>query len=118
MKLLVDCGGSGVKIRRYVQGSLCADTQRFKPETLDEFYNCLEDVARDNNPLAHPHVTGIAISVCGKYDYVNEEVEKCWAHPFLECKLKDKLKDRFRCRNVCVVNDGDAHALALKSVYT
>lgn len=41
VKLLVDCGGSGIKIRRYVQGELRPDTQRFKPRSLEECYMCL-----------------------------------------------------------------------------
>jgi predicted NBD/HSP70 family sugar kinase len=62
-------------------------------------------------------VTGIAISLCGEYDYVNEEVVRCFAYPFLVGKLRDNLKERFGCGNVWIVNDGDAHALALKSYY-
>lgn len=115
MKLLVDCGGSGVKIRRYVRGVLRPHTYPFKPTTLDEFYGCLEDMARDGNPSAEPHVTGIAISICGEYDYVNEKVVRCFAYPFLSGNLRDNLKNRFKCGNVWIVNDGDAHALALKS---
>ena len=74
MNLLVDCGGSGVKIRTYVEGVINPRTHRFKPKTLDEFFKCLEEVANDNHPSPPPHVTGIAISICGEYDYVNEEV--------------------------------------------
>ena len=117
IKLLVDCGGSGVKIRRYAQGDLCPESYRVSPKTFEEFCKCLEDMARDGNPAAHPRMTGIAISICGDYDYVNETVERCWAYPFLTGELKDELKNRFRCKKVYVANDGDAHALALKSVY-
>ena len=117
MNLLVDCGGSGVKIRTYVEGVINPRTHRFKPKTLDEFFKCLEEVANDNHPSPPPHVTGIAISICGEYDYVNEEVLGCWAYPFLKGKLKNNLNDRFNCGNVWIVNDGDAHALALKSAY-
>lgn len=116
MNLLVDCGGSSVKISRYVRGIL-RHTHPYHPKTLGNFYNCLEEMAKDGNPAACPHITGIAISICGEYDYVNEEVVKCWAYPFLEGKLKDKLMGRFQCGKVRIVNDGDAHALALKSVY-
>ena len=117
MKLLVDCGGSGVKIRTYVEGVINPHTHRFGPKTFEEFCKCLEDVARDGNPSTHPHVTGIAISICGEYDYVNEGVVRCFAFPFLIGKLRDNLKERFSCGNVRIVNDGDAHALALKSAY-
>ncbi|MBR0054257.1 MAG: hypothetical protein IJP65_02990 [Bacteroidales bacterium] len=117
VQLLVDCGGSGVKIRRIVQGALSSHTQRFRPISLEDFYTCLGDVAEVNNPSAHPHVAGIAISICGEYDYVNEEVLGCWAYPFLVGNLSDKLKVRFGCGNVRIVNDGDAHSLALKSYY-
>ena len=117
INLLVDCGGSSVKIRRCVDGALRAHTHPFKPTTLEEFIGCLEDMARDDNPSADPHVTGIAISICGEYDYVNDDVLSCYHYPFLIGKLGDKLKERFGCENVCIVNDGDAHALALKSLF-
>lgn len=116
MKLLIDCGGSSVKIKRYVQGVL-RHTYPFKPKSLDEFYKCIEDMAKDNIPSAEPCVAGVAISLCGEYDYINEEVISCWAYPFLIGRLKDNLAERFKCSNIRIVNDGDAHALALKSVY-
>lgn len=115
MKLLIDCGGSSVKIKRYVQGVL-RHTYPFKPKSLDEFYKCIEDMAKDNNPSVEPCVSGIAISLCGEYDYINEEVISCWAYPFLIGRLRDNLIERFKCSNVRIVNDGDAHALALKSL--
>jgi len=105
-----------VKIKRYVQGVL-RHTYPFKPTSLEEFYKCIEDMAKDNKPSADPQVTGIAISLCGEYDYINEEVISCWAYPFLIGRLKDNLVERFKCQNIHIVNDGDAHALALKSVY-
>ena len=114
MKLLVDCGGSGVKIRRYVRGVLRPHTYTFTPKTLEEFFWCLEHMARDNNPSADPYVTGIAISICGEYDYVNEELVRCFFYPFLIGKLREKLMERFKCKNVRIVNDGDAHVLALR----
>lgn len=116
MKLLIDCGGSSVKIKRYVQGVL-RHTYPFKPTSLEEFYKCIEDMAKAGSPSADPYVAGIAISLCGEYDYINEEVISCWAYPFLIGRLRDKLVERFKCSNVHIVNDGDAHALALKSVY-
>jgi len=116
MKLLIDCGGSSVKIKRYVQGVLRPHTYPFKPASLEGFYQCIEDMVKDNDPSANPRVAGIAISVCGEYDYVNEVVLGCGAYPFLKGNLKDKLVERFKCRNVHIVNDGDAHALALKAL--
>ena len=116
MNLLVDCGGSGVKVRRHVKGIIQPDTHRFTPKSFEEFCKCLESMTREGNPSTHPRVTGIAIAICGAYDYITEAVLNCWAYPFLIGRLKDKLKDRFKCENVCVVNDGDAHVLALKSV--
>ena len=117
MKLLVDCGGSGIKIRRCIRGELGPDTHRFKPKALEEFYKCLEKMATDGNPSFHSRVTGIGISVCGKYDYSNEEVKTCYFYPFLIGRLKEWLKERFKCEDVRIVNDGDAHVLALKSIY-
>lgn len=115
MKLLIDCGGSSVKIKRYVRGVL-RSTHPFKPSSLEEFYGCIEEMARDNDPSAAPRMAGMAISICGEYDYVNEEVLTCWAYPFLIGRLRDKLVARFKCDTVRIVNDGDAHALALKAV--
>ena len=109
--LLIDCGGSGVKIN--VQGNLCS----FKPSSLDEFYKCIEDMVNDNNSSTEAHIAGIAVSVCGEYDYINEEVTICPAYPFLVGRLKDNLIKRFKCSNVHIVNDGDAHVLALKTIY-
>lgn len=109
--LLIDCGGSGVKIN--VQGNLCS----FKPSSLEEFYKCIEDMVSDNNSSTEAHIAGIAVSVCGEYDYINEEVTICPAYPFLVGRLKDNLIKRFKCSNVHIVNDGDAHVLALKTIY-
>lgn len=116
MKLLIDCGGSAVKIKRYVGGVL-RHTYPFKPTTREEFYNCIEEMAKDGNPVAKPRITGIAISICGEYDYVNEAVKTCWFYPFLIGKLRDDLVARYGCDNVRIVNDGDAHVLALKRAY-
>ena len=121
MKLLIDCGGSSVKIEQYVQGVRSA-THPFNPTSLDEFYKCIEYMAKGNDPAAKPCVVGIAISLCGDYDcgdydYINEEVIRCCAYPFLIGRLQDNLRERFKCSKVHIVNDGDAHVLALRSVY-
>lgn len=116
MKLLIDCGGSGVKIKRYVGGVL-RSTHQFKPKTREGFYNRIEEMAKDGNPVAEPRIAGMAISICGEYDYVNEEVKTCWFYPFLIGRLRSDLVKRYRCDNVHIVNDGDAHVLALKQAY-
>lgn len=118
MKILIDVGGSGVKIKRYSQGRLQPDTQRFKPKSFEEFCDVISQVAKEGESSTDSAVEGIAISLAGEYDYVNEYVVGCWHYPFLTGCLRDSLVRRFNCRNVHVVNDGDAHALALKADYT
>ena len=118
MKILIDVGGSGVKIKRYSQGRLQPDTQRFKPKSFEEFCDVISQVAKEGESSTDSAVEGIAISLAGEYDYVNEYVVGCWHYPFLTGCLRDNLVRRFNCRNVHVVNDGDAHALALKADYT
>ena len=113
MKILIDVGGSGVKIKRYLQGRLQPATQRFKPTTFDEFCDAISQVAKEGKKSA---VEGIAISLAGEYDYANEEVTRCCSYPFLVGKLRNRLASRFKCR-VRIVNDGDAHVLALKNSY-
>lgn len=113
MKILIDIGGSGVKIKRCSQGRLHPETQRFKPTTFDEFCVAISQVAKEGKKSA---VEGVAISLAGEYDYANEEVTRCCSYPFLVGKLRNRLASRFKCR-VRIVNDGDAHVLALKNRY-
>ena len=117
MKILIDVGGSGVKIKRCENGVLDPDVHSFKPNSREEFYSCISEMAQKGGNSSTPDIDGIAVSICGEYDYVNEEVVRCFAYPFLIGKLRESLKERFSCGNVRIVNDGDAHALALKSVY-
>lgn len=49
MEILVDCGGSGVKIAACAKGET-GKVRRFKPKTLDEFCKCIKDVAKGGNP--------------------------------------------------------------------
>lgn len=114
MKILVDVGGSGVKIKRYENGVLDPDVHSFKPTSRIEFYSCIFEMATKGD---ESDIEGIAVSICGEYDYGKEEVLSCWRYPFLKGKLRDDLEKEFDCWNVHVVNDGDAHALALKAEY-
>lgn len=111
MKILVDVGGSSVKIKKEKDGKLSSYMRSFKPTSRLEFYSCILEVARKSS------IDGIAVSVCGEYDYVTDEVLTCWHYPFLKGKLRSDLEKEFKCWNVHVVNDGDAHALALKVAY-
>lgn len=125
MKVLIDCGGSSLKIEIYPDnstGGILAEGSCPKPTSLDGFYDCIDRLlqeAKTDDSIAHQDVKKIAVSVCGEYDYEAEEVVKCWAYPFLKGKLKDKIGERFKCKNynVRVVNDGDAHVYALKAAY-
>ena len=124
MKILIDIGGSGVKIKRCENGVLDPDVYSFKPTSRTEFYSCIMEFYDDVSCISEkggdssmPDIYGIAVSICGEYDYGKEEVLSCWHYPFLKGKLRDDLEKEFDCWNVHVVNDGDAHALALKAEY-
>lgn len=117
MKLLIDVGGSGVKIVKCVKGKPSGRVRSFKPTLLKEFYSCIFEMAHDEGASQLADLDGIAVSICGEYDYAHETVLNCWHYPFLTGELGQDLKAWFRCRKVRIVNDGDAHALALKAAY-
>jgi len=117
MKLLIDCGGSGVKIKSCVNGTIDLGMRIFKPSSREEFFSCISRMAQECAHSSKYDIEGIAVSVCGEYDYGSEHVVNCWHYPFLVGGLRDDLEERFRCWNVHVVNDGDAHVLALKVAY-
>lgn len=114
MKILVEIGGSGVRIRRLAHGQLREHTYLFKGiSSCDMLFEKIYEMAQDNKP-GTPEITGIAVSVPGECDYLNELVLTCYHYPFLIGPLKRKIQQYFNCRNVFVINDGDAHVLALK----
>ena len=124
MKILIDIGGSGVKIKRCENGVFDPDVYSFKPTSrtefyscIMEFYSCISEMTQKDGDSSTPDIDGIAVSICGEYDYGKEEVLSCWHYPFLKGKLRDDIEKEFDCWNVHVVNDGDAHALALKAEY-
>ena len=117
MKILIDVGGSGVKIKRSEKGELDPDVQSFKPTSREEFYSWISEMAQKGGKSSTPDIEGIAVSICGEYDYGKEEVLTCGQYPFLIGRLRDDLEEKFDCWNVHIVNDGDAHALALKAEY-
>lgn len=115
MRILVDVGGSGVKIKRYENGTFSSQMRSFKPGSRKDFYSCISEMAEGGKSS---HIEGIAVSVCGEYDYGSQKVMTCWHYPFLIGKLRDDLEREFKCCNAHVVNDGDAHALALGAIYS
>ncbi len=117
MQILIDVGGSGVKIKRCEKGVLDPNVHSLKPTSREEFYSFISAMAQKEGNSSTADINGIAVSICGEYDYGKEEVLSCWHYPFLKGSLRDDLRKRFHCRNVHVVNDGDAHALALKVEY-
>lgn len=114
--LLVDVGGSGVKIRRLIGDVPVGGTHKFRPESREAFYECLRTMAKDAHGRVLP-IAGIAVSLAGEYDYVNERAISCYHWPFLVGELRKDLMGVFACQNVHIVNDGDAHLLALKALF-
>lgn len=117
MKILVDVGGSSVKIGYLKYGKLSESIASFegesKPKTRDDFCKCILKIAGKHR------ISGIAISLAGEYDYKNEKVISCYHYPFLKGDtgdLRSYLQEQFKCNKVYIVNDGDAHTLALKEI--
>lgn len=121
MKIAVDIGGSGVRFRSHCRnwdGYLISHTECFKPRSFDAFCECI-DVMIKTSSGADSQLEGMAISVCGEYDYTNEKLISCFHHRYLldTPKLKKSLINRFKCENIRILNDGDAHAWTLYNNY-
>ena len=44
--VLIDIGGSGVKIRRYAHGHINSHLRSSKPSSREEFYDCIKQVSK------------------------------------------------------------------------
>ena len=66
MKILIDVGGSGVKIKRCENGVLDPDVHIFKPTTRVEFYSSISQMVQKGGNSSTPNIEGIAVSICGE----------------------------------------------------
>ena len=106
MRVLVDVGGSGVRVCGWKKGVLGEIYKYADIDTYGKFCELIHNVA------AGDRIDGLAISVPGFVDK-NGYVLMSRNAGYLEGNLKHKLKDRFGCKAVYVVNDGEAHTRML-----
>lgn len=107
MNVLVDIGGSGIKIADYSNGVIGKIERRNDIVSYDGFVNLIRKRSSKS------HLKGIAISTAGFVNYEKGRVEKCKCAPYLEGDIVCKLNKEFQSAEIAVVNDGEAHARAL-----
>ena len=105
--IVVDIGGSGARIGVVSEQGI-AGVQR---ESIHSVEN-LVDVIKSRSA----NIQGIAISVAGFVYADSGCVSHVTAAPFLEGNLKEKLGIHFPDACIHIVNDGEAHALALLNI--
>ena len=106
ISILVDVGGSGIRIAPYSGGKIGVVTtchSRSKQELFQEIRK-----AANGAP-----VTSIAFSVAGFVNAAKGQVLKSANASFLEGDLAGDARKALSARKVSVVNDGEAHARAL-----
>ena len=103
--VVVDIGGSGTRIG-VSTGFGVADVRRHRVNSIEELCDAIAN--------AVPTVSGVALSVPGFVDGDSGRVLLCRVAPWLEGDLAGAIADRMGLpAKVKVVNDGEAHALAL-----
>lgn len=107
MKLLIDIGGSGIKMSNYSNGQIGSIVKYTDIKDYQQFISAIKRQC-GNNPLS-----ALAVSVAGFVDAEKGYVRMCKNADFLEGELVKKLKSDFKFIKVSVVNDGEAHARAL-----
>lgn len=102
--IVVDIGGSGARVGEVLGGAV-AGIRRVDAGTLDELVEAIESI--DRRPGA------VAVSVPGLVDARRGHVEQCRAVPWVNGPLAETLGRALNCP-VSVLNDGSAHALAMR----
>ncbi len=105
--ILVDIGGSGIKIADYSNGVI----GRVERYTGIDSYESFVGVIRRRS--GKDHLRGIAISAAGFVNYEEGRIMKSSCAPYLEGEIVRKLKREFPLARIAIVNDGEAHARAL-----
>ena len=103
-EMVIDIGGSGVRIGVVSEHGV-ASIQRESIHSMDELIRAIKARAT--------HIKGIAISVPGFVYADSGQVLLSQVAPYLEGNLKEKLETAFPGTRIYIVNDGEAHALAL-----
>lgn len=105
--IVVDIGGSGARIGIVTRLGIVS-IQRETINSIDELVNAIKSRA--------VRITGIAIAVPGFVQGDSGRVLLSRNAPYLEGNLCDELKGFFPEAEIYVINDGEAHALALLSL--
>jgi glucokinase len=104
--VVIDIGGSGVKLATFI-GNELSEVQRKQTFSIDEF------IAFINVQSQHIQIKGIGISVSGCVQGDTGIVLSCGVAQYLVGNLKEIVVSHFPTAEIHIVNDGEAHALAL-----
>lgn len=104
--VVVDIGGSGVRVATVDKGKLSTPIRQ-SVESVDDLVLAIK------NRVASPSAVGV--SLAGFVDSKNGHVRLSRSAPWSEGRFKAELSDQLGCP-VEVMNDGEAHALAINDM--
>ncbi len=107
MSVLIDIGGSGIKMAEYSNCSIGEIRNYGKINTYEEFVEAI----RERNGSAR--IKGVAISAAGFINAEEGKVTQCRCAPFMEGEIVRRLNKDFPLARIRIVNDGEAHARSL-----
>ena len=113
MKILIDIGGSGLKIAAFTKDGIGPVRKHFANDPAG--LNALDPagLAKLIKNTAGERVSGIAMSVAGYVDSKNGEIIHCNRAERLQGDIARELRKSFLTAKIAVVNDGEAHARSL-----
>jgi hypothetical protein len=104
-KIVVDIGGSGVKIG-ILDGDGVFGISRHNVTSVEQLADLIRCAAKGD-------VSAVGLSVAGFVNAAQGTVRRSAVAPWLEGDLARRLKTLLKTENVAIVNDGEAHALCL-----
>lgn len=107
MNILIDIGGSGIKMADYSDGNIGDVIKYDHVKSLDDFVELIKSFSKGNR------VEGVAISTAGFVDSNLGILNRCACASYLEGELVNRIKRDFVFSTVRVINDGEAHARSL-----
>ena len=108
MSVLIDIGGSGIKMAEYSHGSIGEIVNYYgRITTYEDFIEAIRKKNRDKR------IKGVAISAAGFINAEEGKVIQCRCAPFLEGDIVRRLNKEFPFAKIQIVNDGEAHARSL-----
>jgi predicted NBD/HSP70 family sugar kinase len=104
-KIVVDIGGSGVRLGRILDNSI-VDIHRVNVGSIEELASAIMQAAGRN-------VDAVAISTAGFVNTKEGYIRLSRVAPWIEGYAEKYLKEKLHALKVVIVNDGEAHALAM-----